>query len=71
MCFIHRYTDLNNQQISLLFKPLNKSSISQMRRRFRIRLESEPDTKRIFADLDHKINQIISDERSGVEKYLS
>ena len=68
---IHRYADLNNQQISLLFKPLNKSSISQMRRRFRIRLESEPDTKRKFTDLDHKINQIISDERSGVEKYLS
>jgi len=57
---IHRYTDLNNQQISLLFKPLKKSSVSQMRRRFRIRLESEPDTKRKFADLDHKINQIIS-----------
>jgi len=57
---IHRYTALNNQQISLLFKPLNKSSVSQMRRRFRMRLESEPDTKRIFTDLDNKINQIIS-----------
>ena len=30
------------QQISLLFKPLKKSSVSQMRRRFRTRLESEP-----------------------------
>ncbi|MFC2142626.1 transposase [Acidobacteriota bacterium] len=67
---IHRYTGLNNQQISLLFKPLKKSSVSQMRRRFRIRLESEPDTKRIFTDLNNEVNQIISEERSGVEKYL-
>ncbi len=66
---IHRYTDLNNQQLSLLFQPLKKSSVSQMRRRFRIRLESEPDTTRKFMKLDHKINQIISDERS--EKYIN
>ncbi len=66
---IHRYTDLNNQQVSLLFKPLKKSSVSQMCRRFRIRLESEPDTKRIFTDLDQNIRDIITAERS--EKYLN
>jgi len=66
---IHRYTDLNNQQISLLFKPLKKSSVSQMRRRFRIRLESEPDTQRKFTDLDNNIRNIIAAERTEAESH--
>ncbi len=53
--FLKKYTDLSNQQISTYFKPLKKSSISQMSRRYNLIKEKNKTIEKISASLDEKI----------------
>ena len=53
--FLKKYTDLSNQQISTHFKYLKKSSISQMGRRFNLKMEKYNAVNKISAFLDEKI----------------
>ncbi len=57
--FIKKYTDLTNRQISTYFKPLKKSSISQMSRRFNLIKEKSEATKKISTSLEKKIKKLI------------
>jgi len=57
--FLKKYTDLNNQQISTYFKPLKKSSISQMSRRFNLIKEKHKAIDKIAASLEEKIKKLL------------
>ena len=57
--FLKKYTDLNNQQISVYFKSLKKSSISQMSRRFNLIKEKYKAINKISASLEEKIKKIL------------
>jgi hypothetical protein len=57
--FLKKYTDLSNQQISTYFKPLKKSSISQMSRRFNIIKEKYKAIKKISTSLKEKIKKLL------------
>ena len=57
--FLKKYTDLSNQQISTYFKPLKKSSISQMSRRFNLIKEKSEASKKISTSLEEKIKKLL------------
>ena len=61
--FLKKYTDLSNQQISTYFKPLKKSSISQMNRRFNLIKDKYEATKKISTSLEEKIKQIVNSQK--------
>ena len=56
--FLKKYTDLSNQQISTYFRPLKKSSISQMSRRFNLAKEKNEIIKKISNNLERKIKRL-------------
>ncbi len=56
--FIKKFTDLNNHQISQFFKSLEKSSISQMGRRFTLVKKDNPSLEKISKVLESKIKAI-------------
>jgi hypothetical protein len=58
--FLKKYTDLSNEQISSYFISLNKSSISQMNRRFNLDKEKYKAIKNISNSLDEKIMTLIN-----------
>jgi putative transposase len=53
--FIKQFTDLSNSQISRFFKSLEKSSISQMSRRFTLAKDSSKSLKKISGALESRI----------------
>jgi hypothetical protein len=55
--FLKKYTDLSNQQISIHFRSLKKSSISQMSRRFNLIKEKHKAIKKISTLLEEKIKK--------------
>jgi len=57
--FLKKYTDLSNQQISTSFISLNKSSISQMSRRFNLTKESYEAIRKISASLEKNIKKLL------------
>ena len=57
--FIKKYTNQSNQQISIYFKPLEKSSISQMSRRFNLVKEEYEAIKKISCSFEKKIKNNI------------
>lgn len=57
--FLKKYTDLSNQQISIYFKSLKKSSISQMNRRFNLTREKYEAIKKISSSLDEKMKKLL------------
>jgi chromosomal replication initiation ATPase DnaA len=57
--FLKKYTDLSNQQISTYFKPLKKSSVSQMSRRFNLIKEKSEAIKKISTSLEEKIKKLL------------
>ncbi len=57
--FLKKYTDLSNQQISTYFKPLKKSSVSQMSRRFNLIKEKFEAIKKTSTSLEEKIKKIL------------
>jgi putative transposase len=57
--FIKKYTDLNNEEISRLFAPLKKSSISQMSRRHRNYYETEPSLRKAADRLEIEIKELL------------
>lgn len=57
--FIKRFTDLNNYQISQFFQSLEKSSISQMSRRFKLAKEKNPSLEKISRALESRIKAIV------------
>ena len=61
--FIKNYTDLSNLQISHFFQSLEKSSISQMSRRFNQTKEKSPSLKKISMILESEIRAIVLKEK--------
>ena len=61
--FIKKFTDLSNLQISRFFQPLEKSSISQMSRRFILSKENNPSLKKTSETLESKIKSIVLNEK--------
>ena len=59
---IKKFTDLNNGEISRLFAPLKKSSISQMSRRYRNFYETEPSMRKAADQLEIKIKELVHKE---------
>jgi putative transposase len=59
---IKKFTDLNNGEISRLFAPLKKSSISQMSRRYRNFYETEPSMRKAADRLEIKIKELVHKE---------
>ena len=57
--FLKKYTDLSNQQISIYFRSLKKSSISQMSRRFNLIKKKYEAIKKISTSLEEKIKKIL------------
>jgi len=65
--FIKKYIDLNNGQISRLFSPLKKSSISQMSQRYRNLYETEPSMREAADQLEIKIKELVDKEvKTGI-----
>jgi len=60
--FLKQYTDLDNQQINGYFRSLNKSSISQMSRRFNIAKEKNRAVAKISDSLEKQITKIVLNE---------
>ena len=56
---LKKYTDLSNPQISTLFKTLNKSSVSQMNRRFNLIKEKYEAIRKISSFLEEKLKKIL------------
>ena len=61
--YIKRFTDLSNFQISRFYKSLEKSSISQMSRRFKLAKENSRALEKVSKALESKINAIALDEK--------
>jgi len=57
--FLKKYTDLTNQRISTFFSSLNKSSVSQMNRRFSLLIEQHNTIKIVSNRIEKIINSII------------
>jgi len=60
--FIKQFTDLSNSQISHFFKSLEKSSISQMSRRFTLAKENNKSLEKISDALESRIRAIALNE---------
>jgi putative transposase len=57
--FLKKYTHLHNQQLCIQFKGLEKSSISQMSRRFRLTKKEDKAIKGISSRLEKEVKMII------------
>jgi putative transposase len=57
--FLKKYTDMSNQQISTYFRNLNKSSVSQMSRRYNLTKRKHKALKQISVSLNEEIKKII------------
>lgn len=57
--FLKKYTELSNQQISVYFKPLKTSSISQMNRRFNLVKEKYEAIRKISSSIEEKIKKLL------------
>ena len=62
--FVKKYTNLNNQEISTYFSGLEKSSISQMSRRFNLTIKENKTVKKISNLLEEDIKRLIENNRT-------
>lgn len=70
--FLKRYTELDNQQINGFFKSLQKSSVSQMSRRFNLAREKNKAIAKISDSLDKEIKSLVLnvDKKEQEEKRM-
>lgn len=64
--FIKKFTDLSNLQISHFFQHLEKSSISQMSRRFTLAKVNNPSLEKTSEALESKIKTIVLNEKEQI-----